>query len=373
MKAVSSLDHFKNDESSVKHGLPDFAYTSPDFRAVENETIFVNNWVFVGFAHQLSQVGDVQPITVAGKPLFLVRNANNEIGAFHNVCRHRCLKLIDEPKNTGKMIQCPYHYWAYNLLGELKATPFFGGHDIAPPKEFSLEENGLVSVRCETWHDWVFVNIDGKAQDFEVFLQPLKNQIGDLPINKVKPVATIDFGVVNTNWKLLMENFIEPYHVQFVHKTTTNQPLTDHYTISDLHCLGSACDIDETPGEDTATTLAVTSRYLTLFPNFVMGTYAPDQVGVHLNMPMGTGETKQSRVIYVHEDSALSADEVEKLKTLWYNVHKEDHAICERLQQGRLSDVSKMGGYLSPHWEVSVRQFQELVVDATSVHLQSAD
>ncbi len=370
---MNSFDHFQKDDSLVKHGLPNFAYTNADFRAVENETIFVKNWVFVGFAHQLSKVGDVQPITVAGKPLFLVRNDKNEIAAFHNACRHRCLKLVDEPKNAGGMIVCPYHCWTYNLQGELKATPYFGGHEVAPPKEFSMAENGLVPARCETWYDWVFVNIDGKAEDFEVFLQPLKNQIGDLPINKVKPVATVEFGTVKTNWKLLMENFIEPYHVQFVHKTTTKQPLTDHYTIQESHCLGSACDIDEFSVDNSATTLAVTSQYLTLFPNFVLGTYAPDQVGVHLNMPVGVDETKQSRVIYVHQDSDLSDGQIEQLKTLWYDVHKEDHEMCERLQQGRLSDVAELGGYLSPHWETSVRRFQELVVDATSAYIQPKD
>ena len=124
--------------------------------------------------------------------------------------------------------------------------------------------------------------------------------------------------------------------------------------------------IAEDPNKDTSSTLAVTSRYLTLFPNFVMDTYAPDQVGVHLNIPVSVDETRQYRVIYVHKDSSISDSEIEQLTTLWYNVHKEDHAICERLQLGRKSDVAMSGGYLSPHWEVSVRRFQELVVELTS-------
>ena len=55
----------------------------------------------------------------------------------------------------------------------------------------------------------------------------------DINFEQVKPVATLDFGEISTNWKFLMENYIEPYHVQFVHRTTTNQPLKDHYTIVD--------------------------------------------------------------------------------------------------------------------------------------------
>ena len=176
----------------------------------------------------------------------------------------------------------------------------------------------------------------------------------------------IDMGIVNCNWKLLMENFIEPYHVQFVHKTTTSQPLTDHYTIIDKHCLGSACDIEQDHEIDTSTTLAVTSQYLTLFPNFVLGTYAPDQLGVHLNIPVSVDQTRQFRVIYLHRDSNISGQQVENLKKLWYNVHKEDHAMCERLQLGRASTVADSGGWLSPHWENSVHRFQQLVVESTT-------
>jgi choline monooxygenase len=360
------FDSFLQTDRVVKHGLPSFVYNSEPFREIENQTIFTKHWVFVGFAHGLPSPGDVQPVTVAGKPFFLVRNDDNEITAFHNACRHRCLKLINEKGNCGQLIQCPYHSWIYNLKGELKAAPYFAGRDRNPPEGFLLAENGLVAVRCETWHDWIFINIDGNAQPFDEFISPIRSQLEGFDLAQIKPVATIDFGVLKTNWKSLMENFIEPYHVQFVHKTTTKQPLTDHYTIIDKHCLGSACDIENNPGMDTSGTLAVTSRFLTLFPNFVMGTYVPDQIGVHLNVPVSAEETRQCRVIYVHKDSMISDQEIEQIRALWHDVHKEDHEICERLQSGRLSEVATNGGFLSPHWEDSVRRFQELVVESVS-------
>jgi len=106
------------------------------------------------------------------------------------------------------------------------------------------------------------------------------------------------------------------------------------------------------------------SRYLTLFPNFVLGTYAPDQIGVHLNVPVDAGTTSQLRVIYLHQDTRYSESEIEDLKGLWQEVHREDHAMCERLQTGRHSQLSAQGGLLSPYWETSVRKFQELLADA---------
>lgn len=361
-----NFDQFNNPEGVVKNGLPASVYTDDQFTCIENQTLFRTNWVFVGFAHELDMPGDVCPVSVAGKPFFLVKNNDDEIRAFHNVCRHRCLKLIGEAGNNGQLIQCPYHSWIYDLEGNLKAAPYFGGKDRTPPKGFELEKNGLVPVRCESWNDWVFINIDGNAGSLEDFVAPLARQLKGISLDQIKPIATLEFGIIKTNWKTLMENFIEPYHVQFVHKTTTSQPLTDHYTVIEDHCLGSACDIEENPSIDKSNTLAVTSQFLTLFPNFVMGTYAPDQIGIHLNTPVSTTETQQRRVIYVHKNSSLSEKEIEATKNLWYDVHKEDHEICERLQQGRLSEVASNGGLLSPHWEDSVRRFQELVAESVS-------
>ena len=163
-----------------------------------------------------------------------------------------------------------------------------------------------------------------------------------------------------------MENFIEPYHVQFVHRTTTNQPLTDHYTIVDGVCLGSGVDLDKETGVDGS--LGVNSSYLTLFPNFIIGRYFPEgmatQLGVYLNIPLAAGKMAQKRIIYTTEDQQLSQEDIENLKTLWWDVHKEDHYICEGMQVGRNSPVAMTGGVLSPHWEDSVRAFQELVVQA---------
>ncbi len=360
----SLLENFDR-TGQTAHGLPGIAYTSVDFFRMEQQHLFAHGWVFVGYAHQLARSGDVKPIQVAGLPLFLLRDQQDKVSAFHNVCRHRNLKLIDADGNCGKLIRCPYHSWSYDLCGALKNAPYFGGLMQVLPEDFKLEDNGLMPVNCEVWHDWVFVNLSTKPTSFEDFLAPIKRQLGSNDVTDYVPRATLDLGEVPCNWKLLMENFIEPYHVQFVHKTTTEQPLKDHYTVVDEHCLGSAVELSqEQVANAKAGTLGVTSHYLTLFPNFVMGTYAPDQIGVHLNIHTGSGETLQKRVVYVHRDSKITDEEIHKTRKLWQDVHKEDHDICERLQLGRHSDVAASGGLLSPHWEDSVRRFQELVVES---------
>ena len=346
----------------VARGLPSTAYTSEAFFALEKDRIFSGSWVFAGFAHELARAGDAIPVTVAGKPVLLVRDAKQQIRAFHNVCRHRCLKLVDKPGNVGRAIRCPYHSWTYGLDGTLRIAPYFGGRDPrSAPAGFDRMEHGLVPVRSATWHDWIFVNPSGTAPSFNEFVAPLERRLDGLDLAGAHHLVTIDLGVVAANWKLLVENFIEPYHVQFVHATTTEQPLADHYTVNEPGCLGCAVDVSgEAAREDT---LSADSRFLTLFPNFVFGLYLPDQIGVHLNVPLAPDRTLQRRAIYGVGPEPASAEHAEPLAKLWRDVHREDHAICERLQQGRASDVAAGGGVLSPVWEDSVRSFQELVVN----------
>ncbi|WP_432471507.1 aromatic ring-hydroxylating oxygenase subunit alpha [Amphritea sp. HPY] len=362
-----SFDAFK-ESGPLKTGLPPSAYTDEKFWEAEKAKLFPASWVLVGFAHEMAKSGDTVPVTVGDSPLILVRNQDGSIKAFHNVCRHRCLKLVDSPQNVGRLLKCPYHAWAYGLDGALRSTPYFGGEEPnSVPEGFDPQEHGLKEVQCAVWYDWIFVNVSGDAQPFDEFVAPLKNRLDGLDFEKAKLVGVIDLGIVDTNWKFLMENFIEPYHVQFVHSSTTDQPLIDHYIVDDGHCQGSAVDLDDENegGDGSGNTLAVSSRYLTLFPTFVFGRYFPDQMGVHLNIPVGPGKTLQRRAIYMTDGTELDTESAEKLKQLWIDVHKEDHEVCIRLQEGRKSTVAD-GGVLSTHWESSVRNFQEQVLEAVS-------
>ena len=346
--------------NKIFKGLPAKAYTDKDFWQKESDTVFTNSWVFVGFVHELINIGDALPITIANQPILILKNAKGNIEAFHNVCSHRCLQLVDQRKNVGKIIKCPYHAWSYDLDGNLLASPHFGGTNNHKPKGFNNKKNGLRSIRIHIWNDWIFINLNNKAQPFEKYASTLIKQVNDINLKKINPVTTLDFGKINTNWKFLVENYIEPYHVQFVHKKTTSQPLKDHYTIVDGMCYGSGVDLKE---EDTsANSLSVSSKYLSLFPNFIIGTYYPGQIGIHLNIPIEPGVTHQKRVIYTTDGNDLSKKEISNLRDLWWKVHKEDHEICERLQLGRYSPVSKDGGLLSPYWENSVRTFQQIVI-----------
>ena len=345
-------------------GLPAKSYTDNEFWEKECNTVLSNGWLFVAFSHEFTKTGDVLPIFIAGKPILLVKNQNNKITAFHNVCSHRCLKLVNEKKNVGKLIRCPYHTWSYDLQGKLIAAPHIGGINKHKPKGFNFKNHGLKPIRIHIWNDWIFINLNGKAKKFEEYAKPLFSKFKNIDFDKLTYVATLDFGKINTNWKFLIENFIEPYHVQFVHKTTTNQPLKDHYTIVDGICYGSGVNVKQEDNKN-ANALSVSSKYLSLFPNFIIGSYYPNQIGVYLNIPISPSITSQKRIIYTIDGAVMTKKERDITKKIWWNVHKEDHEICERLQEGRSSPASNDGGLLSPYWEKGVQIFQKLIIQET--------
>ena len=84
--------------ASTIFGLPSKSYTDNEFWEKECNTALSDGWLFVAFVHEFSKVGDVVPVFIAGKPILLVKNENNKIAAYHNVCSHRCLKLIKKKK-----------------------------------------------------------------------------------------------------------------------------------------------------------------------------------------------------------------------------------------------------------------------------------
>ena len=358
------------DPGPVQHGLPAEAYTSERFFALEEERVFARNWTLCGFAHELPAPGDAAPVTVAGRPIVLVRGQDGTLRAFHNVCRHRGLKLVDAPCSGRRRLVCPYHNWSYALDGRLVNATNFGGHGVHAVEGFDYGAHGLAEVPCRQWHDWIFVNAAGNEPDFEAFLAPLRPVVEGLDMTAMAPLFKLDSGIFQANWKFICENFVEPYHVPVVHpETAAGQPLQKHYMIGDGHMVGCAIDIEEETqktarGRDIC--LDISARYLLLFPNFLFFVYFGEetQINVMLNRPVAPGQTHQRRVIYQLDGPRPEAETIEKWRALTQDVIAEDRAMVERLQVGRSSPVVADGGVLSPAWEASERAFQDLIMAA---------
>lgn len=368
-KLAQDLD-VPTDKEHVLRGMPGEAYTCEKFFKEEQKYVFQNNWVLAGFVHELKEPGTAIPTEVGGQPILLLTNDKGEIGAFHNVCRHRGLILVTEKTKVEQSITCPYHAWSYDTDGALESAPHFGGFRKQEIPGFKKCDFGLLPVRFEIWHDWVFVNVDGKAPAFSEYVATFEEELKDFDFGTLEPIGRIDLGEVKTNWKLLMENFIEPYHVPVVHNVTAaGQPLKDHYTVSNGRLLGSGIDLDEEKKDSSVSDhLDMSARYLTLFPSFVLGIYLPDQAGVHINVPVSAGVTRQYRVLYSLDQRVYTEEEKKALCDLWTDVHIEDHEIAILLQEGRHSVAMETGGamaggIMSPYWEDSAQAFQRMILE----------
>ncbi|MDJ0828115.1 MAG: Rieske (2Fe-2S) protein, partial [Rhodobacter sp.] len=104
-------------------GLPNQAYVDEAFLAHERDTVFARSWAGLWFASDLPKPGYVKPIEFMGLPLVILRNKQDQIRVFHNVCSHRGMILVHEEMEVQGALRCKYHSWSYSLDGELKGTP----------------------------------------------------------------------------------------------------------------------------------------------------------------------------------------------------------------------------------------------------------
>jgi choline monooxygenase len=355
--------------------LPNAAYSSTAFFQQEQDTVFRNTWVFAAFVHQFDNIGDMIPIEVCGQPVVLVRGNDSKIRAFHNVCRHRGAKLIDEAKSARRTLVCPNHSWSYDLEGKLLVRPHFYGGDQHDNNKADCHRADLVEIRCETWHDWAFVNLSGEAGDFSQHLKPITDRLSDYEFSSLGFAQSLEFDI-RANWKLAIENFIEPYHVfschpwlnSFVGMAERVPPMFDHHV---LYCGYEFKQTDPARGEglpyfpNLPEEKKKRGDWYVLFPNFAFEIF-PDQVDVFIATPLAPDHCRETIALYFIGEGAdhdRYAEARNHVIQNWHDLNKEDIGIIERMQAGRASDGFD-GGVLSPYWDPVQQHFARLVFEA---------
>ena len=355
--------------------LPNDAYVDPAFFDAERECVFKRSWVFAEFAHHLRGTGAVRPVEVAGQSLLLTKDTDGVIRAFHNVCIHRGAALVDKPKSDCRNIVCPNHSWSYSLKGQLLARPhFFGGdkHDTQPA---NCASTNLVEVHCHTWHDWIFVNLDGQAGSFSSYLAPLLEKLKGYDLDSLRMGGSLNFDI-QANWKLAIENFIEPYHVfschpwlhSFVTMAERDPPTFEDHILS---CGYTFKKTDPARGEGLPYFPGLpdskTNRgdWFVLFPNFAFEIF-PDQLVIFVPIPVDASHTTENISLYFVGDGA-NGDQYHHARNAvirnWHDLNLEDIGILQRMQRGRLSD-GFTGGVLSPYWDPVQQHFARLIYQA---------
>lgn len=354
-------------------GLPNECYTSPEWLKAENEKIFAHTWMLAGFCHDVPRPGDASPVEMAGMPLLIVRDHDEEVRVFHNVCRHRGAVLVAKPCQRLSVLACPYHSWVYGLDGALRMRPNFfgGGRDDTSP---GSDAPGLVPVRHAVWHDLIFVNISGDAPAFEDHWEPFARRTKDYDFGALRYAETLDFDV-RGNWKLIYENFYDAYHVPTVHpKLEIFSPLNTrvavqaegpwfHNTVKITQLQeGRGIGMPVYPGLDEEGQR--TEWYFHLFPTTAIQIW-PDQLAIFQLHALEPGRTVEHIHLYFVGDAATDEAHAryrQEVYGMWNELNTEDFEIIENMQGARTSPGFN-GGALSPFWDPATQHFARLVTD----------
>ena len=364
--------------------IPD-AYRSAEYHSEEQESLFGTGWVAAAVRHEIATPGQTLVRDVAGRSVVITENQDHELRAFLNVCRHRGSRLVREDctLKAGRF-RCPYHAWAYDLDGHCIGTPLFEGSDIpeemqaafdmAGVKAFDRADYSLHGVSVATWGPLIFVSLEEDPMPLATWLGDLDERLGGYGLGSWEVQAQADYDIA-ANWKLIAENFMEYYHLPWVHPELAKvSRIQDHYRFQGP---GMYTGMMTSPiSGDGPAWLALpphaglsgddenSGRFMLVFPNVALSVL-PNHCFLMILDPMAHDRTHERCYILTHPDSMQSEDSDRALTNLlgfWDHVNREDIAIVEDVQLG-ISTPEYRGGRMCYRFEEPVHRFQNMVID----------
>ena len=196
--------------------LPVEAYTSPDWFDREQARIFSRTWACAGLAEDLTEPGQYLSVQAGRNNLFVVMGGDRRLRAFHNLCRHRGTQLI---RAVGKAaaLRCPYHDWTYDLEGNLVGVP-------RRAREFpDFDPSGvrLFPASVGVWRGMLWVHPDADPPSLAEWFGPVEPHLGPHRVEElVESAGSRTEHLVRANWKIVVENYIDAYHLKHLHSAT---------------------------------------------------------------------------------------------------------------------------------------------------------
>jgi len=324
----------------------------------------------------------------------VLANDKGTIRAFHNVCSHRGAQLVSSKCSKRRTILCPYHRWGYALDGRLVGTPSFDddpeGKKVPEKlrekfrthhvKDFDKASMGLQPVRVDTALGLAFVNLSADAPPLEEWfgdlLPSFEDYHGSLAAGQLHATHRKTYDIA-ANWKLLVENYLEYYHLPAVHPDLCKVSGVDEhrrhqgrgmymgFATDPLTQGGTPLDPGRLPVFPTIRAHRTETAYhLSLFPNTFFSLY-PDAFFRVVLSPTSAGRTVEHATLMTHKGALSAPDAEEKMQELfeyWDNINTEDIDICENVQKGTAAPAYE-GGRFSFRFEEPIHRFQNMVID----------
>jgi choline monooxygenase len=347
------------------YDLPPAAYHEQDWFEAERSRLFDRRWQLVASTDELAGAGDYVTTTIGHAPVVVLRGDDGELRAFHNLCRHRGMVLLEGSGNVGSSVSCFYHQWRYALDGALRVVP-------QRREQFDCMETekwGLLPASVDVWEGMVFAHPDPAAPALADSLGALPDHIGSHRPGRLTEVASTTLDA-RCNWKLFVENHVDVYHLWYLHADSLadyehrrfEHRMLDRNWVSWEPLRGGP---DATPrlGTGTVPIAGLDDRdrhglgaHL-VFPNLMMATSA-EFFATYVAVPVAPDHTRIE--LRVRAEPGADGD---ALLAATRSFIEEDISACEAVQAGVRSPWFEVGPLCRDH-ERPISIFHGHVLDA---------
>jgi choline monooxygenase len=346
----------------VARTLPARVYSDPEIFGLQRDRIFARTWHYAGHDDLVKVAGQVHPFTLLpgalDEPLLLTRDQKDQVHCVSNVCTHRGTLVVEGPGHQ-QQLRCRYHGRRFALDGRFHSMPEF-----EQTAGFPSPSDDLPRVSLGAWTRFLMVSLV-PAMAFEDLVAPMRARLDTLPFRELAYDAsgTRDY-VVNANWALYLDNYLEGFHIPYVHNSLAAAIDYGAYAVElgrySVLQLGVA-----KPGEPAIKLAAshpdakrnVAAYYFWLFPTTMFNVY-PWGVSVNVVTPLAVDRTKVTFLPFVWDESSRDQGAGAGLD----RVEREDEAIVESVQRGVRSRLYDRGRY-SPAREGGVHHFHRLLAE----------
>jgi len=321
-------------------------YTSNEVFEQCGEKIFAPSWQFIGNDELIKEQGDVYPFTLLpgylDEPLLLTKDKSGSINILSNVCTHRGNMVVDKACKLNNL-RCRYHGRMFNLDGKFVSMPEF-----KEVENFPSEDDNLPGLDVFKWSNWLFTSVN-PIYPKEWFFRDMMERVNWMPLDEFKfhPELSRTFNV-KANWALYCENYLEGFHIPFVHAGLNAvidygeyaTELFFPYSSLQLGLAKTNKDCFELPSSSPDCGKNVAAYYFWVFPNMMFNFY-PWGLSVNVVEPVSVGECRVKFLSYVWDETKLDKGAGSGLD----KVEQEDEEIVENVQRGVRSRFYKHGRY----------------------------